>query len=73
MCSDSAATTDSVDVAGAPEDEIEITPEMIEAGYKVSRLYDREDPKEWEIAAVYRAMEKARREIHGTGSSFGKA
>ena len=42
-------------------DEIEITFEMIEAGYKASCLYDRGDPKEWEIAAIYRAMEETRR------------
>jgi hypothetical protein len=48
--------------AGAPADEIEITSEMIEAGCAAARLYDREDPKDWEIAAVYRAMEIARRQ-----------
>lgn len=45
------------------EEEIEVTNEMIEAGYKASRLYDRDDPKDWEIAAIYRAMESVRR--HG--------
>jgi hypothetical protein len=59
--------------AGAPDDEIEITPEMIEAGYEASRLYDRDDPKEWEMAAVYRAMEKERRRSHGSGLSSGNA
>jgi hypothetical protein len=46
--------------AGAPE-EIEVTPAMIEAAFDASRLYDGEDPKDWEMAAVYRAMERARR------------
>ena len=45
-----------------PRNEIEVTDEMIEAGYKASRLYDRDDPKEWEIAAIYRAMEAVRRQ-----------
>jgi len=44
-------------------DEIEITDDMVEAGYQASCLYDREDPKEWEIAAIYRAMESVRRKI----------
>jgi hypothetical protein len=48
-------------------DEIEITPAMIEAGYLASRLYDREDPKEWEIAAIYEAMEKERRRVKEQG------
>jgi hypothetical protein len=42
-------------------EEIEITPEMIEAGCEASRLYDRDDPKDWEIASIYKAMERARR------------
>lgn len=52
-------------------DEIEVTPEIIESGYKAACLHDREDAKEWEIAAVYRAMEYVRRAGHGTGSSSG--
>ena len=36
---------------------------MIKAGCKASRLYDREDPKEWEVAAIYRAMEAERRKV----------
>lgn len=47
------------------EVEIEITPEMIDAGCEASRLYERGDPKEWEIAAIYKAMEKARRSKRG--------
>lgn len=56
---------------GAKKDEIEVTPAMAEAGCREAALYDRDDPKAWEVAAVYRAMELIRR--HGTGSSFGKA
>ncbi len=48
------------EAAGAPE-EIEVTPEMLEAGVRESCLYDREDPKSWEVGAVYRAMEGVRR------------
>jgi hypothetical protein len=48
-------------LASEATEEIEVTDAMIEAGYEASRLYDRDDPKDWEIAAVYRAMEKARR------------
>ena len=43
-------------------DEIEVTEAMIEAGFEASRLYDRDDPKDWELVAVYRAMEAARRQ-----------
>jgi hypothetical protein len=46
--------------AGAPE-EIEVSEAMIEAGFRASKLYDREDPPDWEMAAVYRAMEAERR------------
>ena len=59
--------TDSVDrvasgSAGAPAiaDEIEITPEMVEAGISASDCYDFYDPDEWRLAAIYRAMTKAR-------------
>ena len=41
--------------------EIRVTEAMIEAGVQASCLYDREDPKDWEVAAVYRAMEAVRR------------
>jgi len=41
----------------ATTDEIEVTEAMIDAGLAAASLYDKEDPKEWEIAAVYRAME----------------
>ena len=40
-------------------DEIEVTPEMIEAGCAASHLYDRNDPEEWEVAEIYKAMENA--------------
>jgi hypothetical protein len=53
---------DRLDVAGAPAlDEIEITQEMIEAACEAASLYERDDPREWEWIAVYRAIEKARR------------
>jgi hypothetical protein len=60
-----ALAADAVE-AGAPACGIEVTEEMIKAGLKEARLYDHDDPKEWEIAAVYEAMEKARRCSMGT-------
>jgi hypothetical protein len=46
--------------AGAPANEIEITPEMIEAGLEALYRFPIEDPFESEmrkaVAAVYRAM-----------------
>lgn len=45
---------------GLPETEIEITPEMIEAGVRAFYLYDRGDPAEWIVWAVFVEMEKAR-------------
>ena len=59
MCDDLLVA--AKEAAGAPAEEIEITPEMIEPGVAASRLYDREDPKSWEVAAVYEAMERHRR------------
>ena len=46
---------------GAPETEIEVTPEMIEAGVEEYSLFSSGDRGEWVVAAVYRAMEKMRR------------
>ena len=59
------------ETAGAPETEIEITEAMIEEGVKASCLYDHGDPKSWEVAAIYEAMERCRR--YGNGSSLGNA
>lgn len=61
-----APAVESRGSAGAPETEIEVTPEMIEAGVEESCLYDREDPKSWEVEAVYRAMESCRRKVMAT-------
>ncbi|MGH7097779.1 MAG: hypothetical protein ACREE4_09000 [Stellaceae bacterium] len=38
------------------EEEIEITPEMIEAGVNELALFDSVDRGEWIVDAVYRAM-----------------
>jgi hypothetical protein len=45
--------------------EIEVTPEMVEAGLTELALFDSGDPGEWMVHAIYRAMEKARH--HGSG------
>jgi len=51
-------------------EDIEVTPEMIEAGRDAARLYGRDDPKDWGVAAVYRAMETSRRQgSNGSGSA----
>jgi hypothetical protein len=42
--------------AGAPDDEIEITSEMLVAGVEAYALFDFEDPGEWVVSAIYRAM-----------------
>jgi hypothetical protein len=60
---------DSIESAGVPEDEIEVTDEMAEAGIAASCLFDCRDPKRWEVVAVYRAMEFVRRSLYGSGSS----
>jgi hypothetical protein len=44
--------------AGAPE--IEITPEMKEAGIEAFCSFDSDDPASWIVIAVYEAMEGAR-------------
>jgi hypothetical protein len=56
-----AKLPDSADRPATEPTEIEITPEMIEAGAEASCLFERDDPKTWEIEAVYRAMERVRR------------
>ncbi len=72
MCDESRVAPK--DAAGAPEKESEVTEAMIEAGVKASCLYDRDDQKSWEVAAVYEAMEHCRRAAsHGSGSSLGNA
>lgn len=57
---DKAAPTADAELAGAPEEEIEITPEMIAAG---ARIYIREsdDTEKEVVAKIYRAMECIRR------------
>jgi hypothetical protein len=43
-------------------DEIEVTPEMIEAGADVIRDLEQDDPSPWYLAeAVYRAMVRRKR------------
>ena len=37
--------------------EIEVTPEMIAAGEAAWCLFDRGDPLEWKLAAIFRSME----------------
>lgn len=37
-------------------DGIEITPDMIEAGIEEYALFDFQDPGEWVVSAIYRAM-----------------
>jgi hypothetical protein len=55
MCHDSAVAHDRA--AGAPDDEIEITPEMIEAGRSaLSRYRYEESNEEKTLAAIFRAM-----------------
>jgi hypothetical protein len=41
---------------GAPENKIEISPEMLAAGVEVYALFDFADPGEWVVSAIYRAM-----------------
>jgi hypothetical protein len=61
MCMELSA--DSKESAGAPEHEIEVTPEMIEAGIETHDLMDAYDfscdPSGW-IRLIYRNMEKMR-------------
>jgi hypothetical protein len=59
MCHDSAFAHDRA--AGAPEAEIEITPEMIEAGRHIFLNFDRRFDDEDEcVANVYKSMELVR-------------
>ena len=44
------------------ENEIEITPEMMEAGIEEYALFDFQEPGEWVVSAIYRAMAKAERD-----------
>jgi len=46
--------------------EIEITPEMIEVGIREYALYDLEDPAEWFIPAIYRAMASKAKETQSS-------
>jgi hypothetical protein len=46
--------------AGAPEQEIEITPEMIEAGIKEFLLCEAHDPPASTVKSIYLAMERLR-------------
>ena len=39
-----------------PSAEIEVTPEMIEAGEAAWNLFSRGDPPEWVLPAIFRAM-----------------
>jgi hypothetical protein len=55
-------TVDSRESAGAPDAEIEVTTEMIEAGIEAYCLWDRDDPTEWKVADIFRQMAKAKRE-----------
>jgi hypothetical protein len=70
MCDDSRVAPR--EAAGAPEDDIEVTREMIAAADEELRFWDRDDPWPMEVIAVYRAMERARRSSHGRGSSSGE-
>jgi hypothetical protein len=38
--------------------DLEVTPEMLEAGLEEYALFDSEDPGEWVVTAIYRAMAK---------------
>ena len=54
------SSPDSEDLAVAPDAEVEVTPNMIEAGIKAFSLWDDGDPAEWIVADVYRSMTAAR-------------
>jgi hypothetical protein len=45
----------------SPGAEIEVTPEMIEAGVEEYSLFSFGDRGTWVVSAIYRAMETARR------------
>jgi hypothetical protein len=60
----SASEVSGVAEAGAPEDEIEVTPAMLEAGAEVVSEYSPHETTADEIALeAYRAMEKVRRRL----------
>ena len=44
----------------APEEEIEITPEMIEAGAEAWALCEHGDRLDWTLSAIYSAMARAK-------------
>ncbi len=57
MCHDQA--DDSKESAGAPEAEIEVTPEMIEAGcHALSLFHRKDDPSDEFVKEVYVAMRR---------------
>jgi hypothetical protein len=43
--------------------EVEITPEMEEAGVSAFSHYDSDDPPDWTVRAIYEAMERMRRTV----------
>ena len=43
-------------------EEIEVTAAMIEGGVEALARYDHGDLWEWKVCAIYRAMERARRD-----------
>jgi hypothetical protein len=47
--------------ADTEAEDIEITPEMLRAGIEEYALFDSQDPGEWVVSAIYRAMRKSRR------------
>jgi hypothetical protein len=57
-----ASGSDAAPEAGAPGDEIEVTPEMIEAGlYHLLRFHPNRRDDEDTVVALYRAMVMAER------------
>ncbi len=59
------ATASTANAGGAGAPEIEVTPAMIAAGCDEMELFDIGDRSSWIVAAVYRAMEGARRSMEG--------
>jgi hypothetical protein len=70
MCCDSAASSDSVVEAGAPADEIEITPAMYEVGILAWTRGD-DTTESWKeiVGRIYIAMEVARKLKTGAPST----
>jgi hypothetical protein len=54
--SDALAASDHSDAAGAPANEIEITPEMIEVGVEAFYKHDLNDPEIYDVEGVVRAV-----------------